>query len=470
MSKTDIYLYDRNIAKNADYTVWLAFPGVKSFALSSLGYLWMFKDIDQLEDVNIEMLCTDSKTTRYRGENVDLIGFSFTFDMDFLSIFSTLERFSLPLKSSERGSDCPLVFAGGPVVSANPVPYKDFFDFIIIGDGEDINLKVVELCKNNKGKPKQKILEKLSELEGIYVPSIKQDRVKKLTKCLESCVFTPIISSDAFFSNTFIIEMSRGCANRCGFCLASYMNLPLRSAPYESVLNAIDLGLKYTDKIALLGAQISAHPKFAEIFKYIDNKIKSGQKISIYFQKGENLVEISCLITKAYEDRIVVELPQYFMRYIEFLNVGQRLTVKVFSKIGTVDFNTIIISSPLEDDFMIEYDRNAIKLTPTSEIPSVEAIESLNIKLPDSNILREKTFVLSTEYIKSYSDYSFKVNDTFEGELILPKNYGIINFTGTVTEVDPVYDNEFTASYSNMIEEDRQALLYYMYLYSNNSD
>ncbi len=198
--------------------------------------------------------------------------------------------------------------------------------------------------------------------------------------------------------------------------------------------------------------------------------IKSGQKISIYFQKGENLVEISCLITKAYEDRIVVELPQYFMRYIEFLNVGQRLTVKVFSKIGTVDFNTIIISSPLEDDFMIEYDRNAIKLTPTSEIPSVEAIESLNIKLPDSNILREKTFVLSTEYIKFYSDYSFKVNDTFEGELILPKNYGIINFTGTVTEVDPVYDNEFTASYSNMIEEDRQALLYYMYLYSNNSD
>lgn len=198
--------------------------------------------------------------------------------------------------------------------------------------------------------------------------------------------------------------------------------------------------------------------------------IKSGQKISIYFQKGENLVEISCLITKAYEDRIVVELPQYFMRYIEFLNVGQRLTVKVFSKIGTVDFNTIIISSPLEDDFMIEYDRNAIKLTPTSEIPSVEAIESLNIKLPDSNILREKTFVLSTEYIKFYSDHSFKVNDTFEGELILPKNYGIINFTGTVTEVDPVYDNEFTASYSNMIEEDRQALLYYMYLYSNNSD
>lgn len=281
MSNSDIYLYKRNISKNADYTVWLAFPGVKSFALSSLGYLWMFKDIDRLDDVNIEMLCTDTKTTKYRIENVNLIGFSFTFDTDFISIFSTLERFAIPLKSSERDADCPLIFAGGPVVSANPIPYKDFFDFIIIGDGEDINLKVVEVCKSSKGEPKNKILEKLAELEGIYVPSIKQEQVKKLTKRLESCVYTPIISPDAFFSNTFIIEMARGCANRCGFCLASYMNLPLRCAPYEDILRYIDLGLKYTHKIALLGAQISAHPQFTEIFKFIDNKIKSGKKIEM---------------------------------------------------------------------------------------------------------------------------------------------------------------------------------------------
>ena len=198
--------------------------------------------------------------------------------------------------------------------------------------------------------------------------------------------------------------------------------------------------------------------------------IKSGQKISIYFQKEEKLVEISCKITEVFEDRIVVELPQYFMRYIEFLNVGHALTAKVFSKIGTIDFNTIIISSPLEDDFMIEYDKNAIKLTPTEEIPSVEAIENLDIKTRDGILLKERTFLLSTEYLKFYSDSTFKVNDVFEGELLLPKNYGIIKFTGTITDVDPVYDNEFTASYSNMTEDDRQALLYYMYLYSNNSD
>ena len=281
MPESDIYLYKRNISQNADYTVWLAFPGVKSFALSSLGFLWMFKEIDEMPDVNIEMLCSDTAKTLYRVETAGLIGFSFTFDTDFLTIFSMLEKQSIPLKASDRTDDYPLIFAGGPVVSANPVPYKDFFDFIIIGDGEDINRKVVEICKNNKNKPKKYVLECLAELEGVYVPVLAQKAVKKLTKRLDGCVYSPIISNEAFFKNTFIAELSRGCANRCGFCLASYMNLPLRCAPYDSVVAAIETGLNYTNKIALLGAQISAHPAFDEIFKLIDSKIKSGKKIEM---------------------------------------------------------------------------------------------------------------------------------------------------------------------------------------------
>ena len=75
--------------------------------------------------------------------------------------------------------------------------------------------------------------------------------------------------------------MSRGCANRCGFCLASYLNLPLRCLPYDELLRVIDLGLENSDKIALLGAQISAHPKFKDICKYIYDKIQNGRKIEM---------------------------------------------------------------------------------------------------------------------------------------------------------------------------------------------
>ena len=78
--------------------------------------------------------------------------------------------------------------------------------------------------------------------------------------------------------------------------------------------------------------------------------------------------------------------------------------------------------------------------------------------------------LLILQYLKFYCDYEFKLDDTFDCELILPKKCGIISFKGTVTYIDPVYDNEYQISYSNMVDEDRQTLLYYMYLYSNSSD
>lgn len=166
-------------------------------------------------------------------------------------------------------------------MSANPAPYEEFFDFFIIGDGEDVNLQVVNICKNNRDKNKNELLKMLNELEGVFVPSFPAKSVKKLTKRLEECIYTPIISERAFFKNTFILEVARGCANRCGFCLASYLNLPLRFMPYEDVITAIELGLLHTNKIALLGAQLSAHPQFDKICEHIYKKVENGAKIEM---------------------------------------------------------------------------------------------------------------------------------------------------------------------------------------------
>ena len=175
--------------------------------------------------------------------------------------------------------------------------------------------------------------------------------------------------------------------------------------------------------------------------------LNSGQKLSISIQKAESIVEICCTITNILEDRLVVELPPYFMRYIEFLDVGCPLTVKVFSKMGTIDFNTVVINSPFEDEFALELDYNAMRFTPNEEIPVITEVAMINMK----------------------SDDEWVQNKTFDCELILPKNYGTLYFKGTVIEIDPIYDNEYKISYSNMNEKDRQSLLYYMYMFDNNS-
>lgn len=261
--------------------MWFAFPGPESFALSSLGYLWLYRAIDMMDDVDIERIYTDTKTTRILRDKINLIGYSFTFDMDFLAIFNFLEWNKYAFKAKDRKETDPIIFAGGPVITSNPEPYKEIFDFLIIGDGEDTNLEAVRICKENKNCSKPEILKILSEIDGIYVPSLTPKSIKKVTKKLTECIYTPIISEKAFFPNTFILEVERGCANRCAFCLASYMNLPIRFVEYEQIIEAIELGLKHTNKLALLGAQITAHPRFNDVCKYIDNKIKNGEQIEM---------------------------------------------------------------------------------------------------------------------------------------------------------------------------------------------
>lgn len=273
------FLYGREHNKNADFNIWMIFPGIYSFSMSSLGYLWICKNIDLLNDVNLERISTDTKKTKYMIKDVDLIGFSFSFDLDFINIFKTLEKYKIPLKSADRDENSPLIFGGGPVLSSNPEPFSAFFDFIIVGDGEDTNLSAIKICQEYRDK--KEALKKLSELDGIYVPSLEQKNVKKISCNLSECVYTPILTEESFFKNTFIVEIARGCSNRCGFCLASYLNLPQRFVDYHKVIECLEMGLQHTNKIALLGALISAHPKFDDICDYIYKKLEEIPEIEM---------------------------------------------------------------------------------------------------------------------------------------------------------------------------------------------
>ena len=150
-----------------------------------------------------------------------------------------------------------------------------------------------------------------------------------------------------------------------------------------------------------------------------------GQRIALYFTKDSNYVEMLCTVDNVYNDRLSLILPQYFMRYIDALQEGCELTAKAFSKLGTIDFNTIVISSPLEDVFEIELDYNALKLTENDEIAVVSAVENMKIINKDAEI-NVKTYELSTEFLRFYSDKKFTVGDIHEFIITLPKEYGII--------------------------------------------
>lgn len=268
----DVVLYNKN--QGGNYNFVMAYPACEEFALSSLGYMWLCKIADETEGVNVQKISTDR--INVNGNNIDALAFSMSFDFDFTGVFEIMEKLNIPFYSKDRCENHPLIFAGGPVITTNPEPYKKFFDFMIIGDGEEVFPKILNILKEKKNK--KKTLELLEKTEGVYIPD---KLVKKVSVPLNKVIYTPIISERSYFKNTFIVEVSRGCMNRCAFCIASYANLPFRSYDYEKIIDAIELGLKHTNKIALLGAQVSAHPRFNDIMQYLENKIDSGVNIEL---------------------------------------------------------------------------------------------------------------------------------------------------------------------------------------------
>ncbi len=269
------FLYERLQNKTPKINTWFAFPAIESFAMSSLGFLSIFKQLDLMEDVFVERVYADTKTTVATVSELDVIGFSNSFEIDILTILKMFQKFEIPPLARDRGEGYPLIFGGGPVLSANPIPFEDFYDFISIGDAKITLDLVFKTLVQKKDETKEAKLKALSEIEGIWVPKFgKEKPVKKMSDELSEPVYTPILSDKSYFKDTFIIEIERGCPKTCNFCLASWLNLPVRYVPLEKILKAIDLGLENTNKIALLGAYVAGHPQFNEILKYIREKNK----------------------------------------------------------------------------------------------------------------------------------------------------------------------------------------------------
>lgn len=262
---------------NGEYNFVMAYPAIEEFALASLGYLWLYKIADMTCGINAKRISTDN--ININTKNIDSIAFSMSFDFDYIGVLEILEKLGIPFLAKEREGNSPLIFAGGPVITTNPKPYEAFFDFLMLGDGENTFSQVLEVLKQKLSKTDT--LNELDKFEGVYIPCFNTNKKKRVTASLNNVIYTPILTDKSYFKNTFIIEIARGCMNRCAFCTASYVNLPFRSYEYNKIIEAIELGLKYTNKIALLGAQISAHPQFNEIMQYLQDKMDSGCDIEL---------------------------------------------------------------------------------------------------------------------------------------------------------------------------------------------
>ncbi len=193
------------------------------------------------------------------------------------------------------------------------------------------------------------------------------------------------------------------------------------------------------------------------------NLVREGQKLNLIFNKGDKTVEITCVITNIEFDRLIVELPKSFMRYIEFLAAGCEVSVRVFSTAGILAFNSIIINGGLEDCFSIEYDENSVRMEPYTESPSAEEILDLIIKDKSGNVYQAKTIEIGTKGLKFVCENKLELETIYDFTLITNEEFGNIEFNGLINNYDEVFPEEYVMSYTKISGVDRQNILRFIY-------
>ncbi|MBO1058507.1 radical SAM protein [Dolichospermum sp. UHCC 0684] len=278
-----------------------AFPNEYTVGITSLGYQVVWATLAMREDLQVSRLFTDIREQLPR--HPELLGFSMSWELDYVNIFNLLESLEIPIRANSRNQNHPLVFGGGPVLTANPEPYAEFFDVILLGDGENLLGDFIDTYKKVRNADRETQLRTLAQVPGIYIPSLyvieyitPDGEIKSINPI--SSEIPPIIQKQTYRGNTlsastvvtekaaweniYMVEVVRSCPEMCRFCLASYLTLPFRTASLEnSLIPGIERGLKVTNRLGLLGASVTQHPEFTELLDYISQPKYDDVRLSV---------------------------------------------------------------------------------------------------------------------------------------------------------------------------------------------
>lgn len=286
---------------NDSIPVIFAFPNEYTVGITSLGYQVVWATLATRDDLQVSRLFTDIHEPLPRYP--ELLGFSMSWELDYVNIFHLLESLEIPIRANSRHQNHPLIFGGGPVLTANPEPYADFFDIILLGDGENLLGDFIDTFKKVRNADRKTQLKTLSQVPGIYIPSlyvieyVTPDGAIKSINPIDSEIppiiqkqtyrgnilsASTVVTEKAAWENIYMVEVVRSCPEMCRFCLASYLTLPFRTASLEtSLIPGIERGLKVTNRLGLLGASVTQHPEFTELLDYISQPKYDDVRLSV---------------------------------------------------------------------------------------------------------------------------------------------------------------------------------------------
>ena len=250
------------------------FPDLYEVGMSHLGMKILYSLFNSREDIWCERVFapdTDmEQLMRERGvrlfglesrdpiDTFDFLGFTLQYELSYTALLNMLDLAGLPLRAADRDERFPLVVAGGPC-ACNPEPLADFVDVFFLGEGEEVDLELIDLYKQHKqrGFNKATFLREAAQIEGVYVPSLydvtyEEDgciravtprdgapaRVKKrIIADLNSCFYPDkfVVPFTEIVHDRLVSEIFRGCIRGCRFCQAGFIYRPVREKSVDTI-------------------------------------------------------------------------------------------------------------------------------------------------------------------------------------------------------------------------------------------
>lgn len=294
---------------HAEQKVAIVYPNTYFVGMSNLGLHIIYEEINLRNDSVCERIFLPEKKeleaydktktplmsveTQRPMHQFDVVAFDVTFEMDYFHIPLMLRHGRVPIMGKDRTEFDPIVIAGGPCATFNPEPFADFIDAFIIGEGEGIVSRVLDIIRDGKmeGLDRHAILRQLADVSGVYVPSLyvpiyNEDgefkgydiaegvpkTIKRHFEMLTSGGETVVATNYTEFGAMYIIEVARGCGRHCRFCMAGYCFRVPRVRPLDILKEGVERAEKLGKKVGLMGAAISDYPEVDELVNYIRSK------------------------------------------------------------------------------------------------------------------------------------------------------------------------------------------------------
>ena len=201
----------------------------------------------------------------------DILGFSLSYELGGTNILEMLELAGIPIRAADRGDlplahpDAPpLIFAGGPTATSNPEPFAAFFDFVALGDGEELlpEIGLVVAEARAAGHTRRQLLRDLAQVPGVYVPSLYGPgadgvsieplepgapvRVQRRTATPMPHYAMGLVPHIETVHDRLTVEIRRGCTRGCRFCQPGMLTRPARDVEPEAVIEAVEEGMGRT--------------------------------------------------------------------------------------------------------------------------------------------------------------------------------------------------------------------------------